>query len=96
MRDQDYATYISIRNSRGLSESYLPWVRRMRPEDRLYVYSDSRQTPPLPGLEWFQPVFGLWSGRLPRTPDGPASTPAASRAAPPAQAGAAVVPELGR
>jgi hypothetical protein len=75
MRDEDYAVYTAIRRSRGLTESFLPWLHRMRPEDRLYVADPSGQQPPVPGLEWFQPVFGIWAGRLPRTASGAPSRP---------------------
>ena len=77
MRDEDYAVYTAIMASQGLTESYLPWLRRMRPEDRLYVVSQSNQPPPVPGLAWFEPVFGIWAGRLPRTPDGGVAAPPA-------------------
>jgi hypothetical protein len=38
----------------------------MRPEDRLYMQSRANVPPAIPGLEWFQPVYMMWAGRLPR------------------------------
>jgi hypothetical protein len=76
MRPEDYSVFVAVRRSHAATESFLPWVRRMRPEDRLYVQSHSPVPPPVPGLEWFQPVFTIWAGRLPR----PAPSPAAPTA----------------
>jgi hypothetical protein len=47
----------------------------MRPEDRLYVQYRSNSAPPIPGLEWFQPTYTIWAGRLPRRPAGGVMTP---------------------
>jgi hypothetical protein len=68
MRSEDYAVYCEIKRSRGATEAYMPWVARMGPADRLYVQQRSNTPPPIPGLEWFQPVYGIWAGRRPRPP----------------------------
>ena len=66
MLPEDYRVYVEIKRSRGATEAYLPWVAKMTPADRLYVQQRSNVAPPIPGLEWFQPVYGIWAGRLPR------------------------------
>jgi hypothetical protein len=75
MRPEDYAVYMDVRSSRGATEAYLPWLSRMRPQDRLYVVQRSNVPPPIPGLDWFQPVFSIWAAR-------PAARPGASAPAP--------------
>jgi hypothetical protein len=79
MPADDYHVYLDVRRSGGATEAYLPWLRKLRPSDRLYVLNHSPVAPPLPGLEWFQPVFTVWAGRLPRA--------AAQGQGPPAGAG---------
>jgi hypothetical protein len=46
-------------------EALEPWVRKMRPEDRM-VIRDPRGIPPWRWLEWHAVGDHLWSGRLPR------------------------------
>jgi hypothetical protein len=70
MPPSDYAVYCEIKRTKGATEAYLPWLRRMHPEDRLYMQSRANVPPAIPGLEWFQPVYLMWAGRLPR--QGPA------------------------
>jgi hypothetical protein len=60
-----------IRKSRGATDSYAPWIAKMSARDRLWIRQASNVPPPVPGLEWYQPVLATWCGRLPRkTPDG--------------------------
>ena len=73
MPPADYLVYCEIKRTKGVTEAYLPWLSRMRPEDRLYVQSRSNAPPPIPGLEWFQPAYTIWAGRLPH--HGPESLP---------------------
>jgi len=68
MPQRDLEIYREIRRSHGATESYEPWVRRMRPQDRLLIRFGSNAPPPVPGLEWHLVEFSIWSGRLPRTP----------------------------
>jgi hypothetical protein len=72
MPPEDLATYRAILRGHGATETYEPWVRRMRPEDRLFIRLASNAPPPVPGLEWYQVEFSIWSGRLPKTPPAPA------------------------
>ena len=50
--------------------AYEPWVKKMRPEDRMFIHAKHGGAAGLPGLEWHYAATGLWIGRLPR----PAST----------------------
>ncbi len=79
MPPADYAVFCEIKRSKGATEAWLPWLQRMRPQDRLYVVQRSNVAPSIPGLEWFQPVYAIWAGRL------PAAAPAAPPAAPSAE-----------
>ena len=65
MPPAEYEIYRRIKESRGSADAYVPWVRRMRPEDRLILQSDAAGPPPIAPLEWAQPAYGVWSGRLP-------------------------------
>jgi hypothetical protein len=68
MPQRDLEIYREIRRSRGATEAYEPWVARMRREDRLLIRLTSNAPPPVPGLEWYQVEFSMWSGRLPKAP----------------------------
>jgi hypothetical protein len=63
MPAEDYAVYRN-RLEQGI-EALEPWVRKMRPEDRM-VLRDDRGIPPWRWLEWQSLGENLWSGRLPR------------------------------
>ncbi len=59
----DLKIYRDIHRSEGSAESYQPWIKKMRPEDRL---ATSRLAQPnLPALEWKEGAPGVWIGRLP-------------------------------
>jgi hypothetical protein len=93
MRPEDYAVYLGIKRSHGATESYLPWLMKMRPIDRLYVHGSAAAPPPIPGLEWYQPTFTLWAGRLPGSGPPPAEGREAPRAGPgPEPSGTAASP----
>ena len=51
----------------GDAEAYDPWVKKMRPEDRLAIRGGRGASPGIPQLEWEYGVSGIWIGRLPRT-----------------------------
>jgi hypothetical protein len=66
MPPDDLTVYRQIHRADGDAEAYQPWVRKMRPEDRLAV---TRLTQPdIPGLEWIQAARGVWIGRPPARP----------------------------
>jgi hypothetical protein len=63
MLPDDLKTYRAIQRSGHAPESYEPWIRKMRPEDRFAVEGPSH--PDLPSLQWNR--FGnFWLGRLPQ------------------------------
>jgi hypothetical protein len=77
MQPEDYAVYRDVKRSRGDFAAYVPWLARLQPQDRLYVQYRSNTAPPVPGLEWYQPTFTIWAGRLPRPGAGePGAAPA--------------------
>ena len=63
MPDEDLKIYRDIQKSGGAWPDYEPWVKKMRPADRLAIYSGVK--PDLPELEWCNAGGGLWLGRLP-------------------------------
>lgn len=66
MPPEDLAVFREIRSSRGATDAYRPWLAKMRPQDRLWIRQAGNVPPPVPGLEWYQPVVATWCGRLPR------------------------------
>ena len=48
------------------SKAFEPWVRKMRPEDRLILYRVSSAKPDIAGLEWYYAATNTWIGRTPR------------------------------
>jgi hypothetical protein len=63
MPDDDLKIYRSIQASGGAIPAYEPWADKLRPGDRLVIYSVSR--PDLPKLEWHNGPGAIWIGRLP-------------------------------
>jgi hypothetical protein len=63
MTPEDYAVYTN-RGSQGI-EALEPWIRRMRPADRM-VLRDDRGIPPWRWLQWQSLGGNFWVGRLPR------------------------------
>jgi hypothetical protein len=67
MPAEDFDVYQSAMWNFGDARAYAPWLKKMRPEDRL-VFRGARGSPPnIPQLEWNYGVSGIWLGRLPRT-----------------------------
>jgi hypothetical protein len=66
MPPDDLKIYREIHSSEGSAESYQPWIKKMRPMDRLAVARPVQ--PDLPALEWKQAAPGVWIGRLPSAP----------------------------
>jgi hypothetical protein len=67
MPPDDLKIYRKIQWNLGDSKSYEPWVKKMRPQDRLVIYGDASSKPNIKELEWHYAVSGTWIGRLPRT-----------------------------
>ena len=55
-----------IQRSGYAPEAYAPWVKRMRPEDRLILLQSWK--PGIAELEWYYAGGNTWIGRLPRAP----------------------------
>jgi hypothetical protein len=66
MPPDDLKIYRGIHRSEGSAESYEPWIKKMRPADRLALGRSAR--PDLPALEWKLAAQGVWIGRLPAGP----------------------------
>ena len=65
MPDEDLKIMRRIVWNQEDPQAYLPWIQKMRPEDRLSIYSNAR--PNLPQLEWLDAAQFIWIGRFPRT-----------------------------
>jgi len=72
MPKDDFEVYHKILWNFGDSQAYEPWVRKMKPADRLAIGGGPGARPQIPELEWNYGVSGIWIGRLPRT-DAPAT-----------------------
>ena len=70
MRPEDLEVFRKAQWNYGDARAYEPWVKKMRPEDRLFIHAKHGGAPNCPGLEWNYAATELWIGRLPR----PAST----------------------
>ena len=69
MRPEDLQVYRKIQWNFGDVRGYEPWVKKMKPEDRLVIRASrlhSGNPPNIPELEWRYAVTDLWVGRLPR------------------------------
>jgi hypothetical protein len=74
MSDEDFKVYHSIMWNSGDAKAYEPWLKKMRPADRLVMRGGRGSPPNLPQLEWEYGVSGIWIGRTPRLPQ--SGTPA--------------------
>jgi hypothetical protein len=70
MPDEDFTVYHKILWNFGDAKAYEPWVKKMRPTDRLVIRGGRGAPPNIPQLEWEYGVSGIWIGRLPRIPQG--------------------------
>jgi hypothetical protein len=76
MRPDDLETLRKIQWNRGAaSEAYEPWVKKMRPADRMVLRASGGSPPDIPELEWRYAVTGMWIGRLPQTQPAADGTP---------------------
>ncbi len=66
MPKDDFDTYQKILWNFGDAKAYAPWVKKMKPADRLVIAGDSGSQPKIPELQWNYGVTGLWIGRTPR------------------------------
>jgi MFS family permease len=63
MPDDDFQTYQIIGLNHGNPLAYMPWVKKLRAQDRVAMHWPEQ--PRIPELEW-KSVSGVWLGRLPR------------------------------
>jgi hypothetical protein len=63
MPPEDLKVYRDIHRADGSPDAYQPWIKKMRPEDRLAVTHAGQ--PALPALEWKEAAQGVWIGRQP-------------------------------
>jgi hypothetical protein len=71
MRPEDLAVVHKVQWNYGDVRAYEPWVRKMRPEDRLIIsvsWLPGGGPPNIPGLEWKFFLDNYWIGRLPQIP----------------------------
>jgi hypothetical protein len=70
MRPMDLEVLRTIQWNHGAAfEAYEPWVKRMRPADRMVIRASGAGGPPeIPELQWHYAVTGMWIGRLPPNP----------------------------
>jgi hypothetical protein len=69
MPDDDLQILRQIQLSGFAPDAYAPWIKKMRPIDRLQI--DRQDQPNLPGLEWKRATGYIWIGRLPRSVEAP-------------------------
>jgi hypothetical protein len=68
MRPDDLETLRKIQWNHGAAfAAYEPWVRKMRPADRMLLRGSGGNPPGIPELEWHYAAGGLWIGRLPKS-----------------------------
>ncbi len=69
MRPDDLETLRKIQWNHGAAfAAYEPWVKKMRPPDRIILRASGAAGPPdIPELEWRYAASGLWIGRLPQS-----------------------------
>lgn len=65
MPEEDLKTLRNIQNNLGTYNLFYPWVKKMRPEDRLILMGDREHKPNIPELEWNYTAINTWIGRKP-------------------------------
>jgi hypothetical protein len=66
MPADDLMIYQQILAHSGEPQAYQPWIKKMRPPDRLVLSARSDPSAFLPELEWKHAAGNFWFGRLPR------------------------------
>jgi hypothetical protein len=64
MPPEDLKVLMNIKASHGSYLSFLPWIKKMREKDRLFI--TSRAVPQIPELDWQYAGSNFWVGRIPR------------------------------
>jgi hypothetical protein len=73
MQPEDLEVLRKIEWNYGDVHAYEPWVKKMRPQDRMIIRGNSVNLPDIPELEWRYAASGLWVGRLPQFTNNPAA-----------------------
>ena len=66
MPPEDLAILRKIHWNFQTGQAFEPWVRKMRPQDRLIIRGVYNAKPAIPGLEWYYAATNTWIGRLPK------------------------------
>ena len=66
MPPEDLRILRNIQRNFFRPEDFDPWVKKMRPEDRLMVRGGPDSQPKIKGLEWYYVSLNTWSGRKPK------------------------------
>ena len=66
MQPEDLEVYRKSQLDYGDASAFEPWVKKMRPQDRMIIQAPGSSPPNLPELEWNYAATELWIGRLPR------------------------------
>ncbi|HBF33603.1 TPA: hypothetical protein DDW35_03465, partial [Candidatus Sumerlaeota bacterium] len=74
MPKDDWDIYMKIMWNDGAVEAFQPWVKKMRPIDRLVIEQSKSAKPDIPELEWYYAAKMIWIGRLPQNKTGDAAT----------------------
>ena len=67
MLPEDLAILRKIWWNSGTAESFMPWVEKMEPKDRLIIRTSVSGAPQIANLEWCYAAKNTWIGRLPRS-----------------------------
>ena len=78
MTEDNLKTYRRIQWNMGAYKAFAPWVKKLRPQDRIVIQADGK--PAIDGLDWDMTVSGIWIGRLPVKADAKATTATAGAA----------------
>ena len=65
MPARDLKIFRDIQKSHSAS-AYIPWIKKMKKEDRLIITRDTDKPPEAPGLEWHYIPQIIWIGKLSR------------------------------
>jgi hypothetical protein len=65
MPAEDLEVLRNIQKNFSRDWTYEPWVRKMRPQDRLIIRRPGYEPPGIPGLKWYYAAYKTWVGMLP-------------------------------
>jgi hypothetical protein len=69
MPEEDLRIYRNIQWNLGDPKAYRPWLKQMKPEDRMAIRKAGSNPPDIKDLEWHYGAAAIWLGRLPRSPE---------------------------